>query len=464
MIPLRFNEKKFERQTVVVNGKRITYRAFLDLDYLMMPVAEEQQLNVFVPEPYFNQGKVNRYSRVTAPIFMPNTIGGYLPGPRDYPGNPAPYSRGATILQALARGYVVVSAGVRGRTTQNGGEFVGKAPAFIVDLKAAIRYIKFNAGWIPGDTEKIITNGTSAGGAASALAGASGNADFFAMRLTELGAAPATDDIFAASAYCPIHNLEHADAAYEWQFNGLNTWHSQQFSRVGNQLQVEPIAGKLSAKEQALSTQLKAAFPTYVNSLHLRNDQEAPLTLDDQGQGPFQQAIVNELKWSAQQVLDAGGDVAGQRGLTIQAGHVTRLDWSQYLRGLTRMKAVPAFDTLDLSSAETQLFGNRLLAARHFTSFAQKRSNVPAQQADPDLVTAINPVSYLGTNQSQVAQYWRIRHGAADRDTSFAIPFILATLLKNQGRDVDLAFPWGRPHDGDYDLPELFDWIDRICQ
>lgn len=464
MTPLRFNEKKFERQTVVVSGRRVTYRAFLDLDYLMMPVAEEQRLNVFVPEQYFNQGRVNGYSRVTAPIFMPNTVGGYLPGPRDFPGNSAPFSRGATIIQALARGYVVVSAGVRGRTTQNGGEFVGKAPAFIVDLKAAIRYVKFNAGWIPGDTENIITNGTSAGGATSALAGASGNADFFATPLAEVGAAPATDDIFAVSAYCPIADLEHADAAYEWQFNGLNTWHSQQFTRVGDRMQVTPVAGKLTAKEQALSAQLKATFPAYVNSLHLQNDQKAPLTLNEQGQGSFQQAIINELKWSAQQVLDAGNDVTTQRGLTIEAGHVTQLDWSQYLGGLTREKSVPAFDALDLSSPETSLFGSRLFAARHFTLLAQKHSTVVARQADPDLVAAVNPVSYLQTNQSQVAQHWRIRHGASDRETSFAIPFILATLLKNQGRDVDLAFPWGRPHDGDYDLSELFDWIDSICQ
>lgn len=39
-----------------------------------------------------------------------------------------------------------------------------------------------------------------------------------------LGAAPAKDDIFAVSAYCPITNLEHSDRAYEWQFSGHNTF------------------------------------------------------------------------------------------------------------------------------------------------------------------------------------------------------------------------------------------------
>lgn len=41
-------------------------------------------------------------------------------------------------------------------------------------MKAAIRYMRYNAGVVPGDVEKIITNGTSAGGALSALAGAAG--------------------------------------------------------------------------------------------------------------------------------------------------------------------------------------------------------------------------------------------------------------------------------------------------
>ena len=32
------------------------------------------------------------------------------------------------------------------------------------------------------------------------------------------------------------------------------------------------------------------------------------------------------------------------------------------------------------------------------------------------------------------------------------------------GYDVDFFLPWGLPHSGDYDLEELFDWIDGICK
>lgn len=54
--------------------------------------------------------------------------------------------------------------------------------------------------------------------------------------------------------------------------------------------------------------------------------------------------------------------------------------------------------------------------------------------------------------RADTAKYWRIRHGSFDRDTSLAIPVILATMLENNGCDVDFHLPWGLPHSGDYDI------------
>ena len=122
---------------------------------------------------------------------------------------------------ALLHGYVVVSPGVRGREMKDeNGKFIGMAPAMLCDLKAAVRYLRHNADWIPGDAEKIISNGTSAGGAASSLLGATGNHPDYEPCLEEMGAAKERDNIFAASCYCPITNLDHADMAYEWELPG----------------------------------------------------------------------------------------------------------------------------------------------------------------------------------------------------------------------------------------------------
>ena len=94
-----------------------------------------------------------------------------------------------SAFEALLHGYVVMCAGIRGRnagmkskeffvggaddeTASQEEKLTGRAPAIIVDMKAAIRYMRHNARKVPGDVEKIVTNGTSAGGALSALAGA----------------------------------------------------------------------------------------------------------------------------------------------------------------------------------------------------------------------------------------------------------------------------------------------------
>ncbi|AZZ61694.1 tannase [Oenococcus sp. UCMA 16435] len=423
-------------------------------------------MNVFVPLGYYKNESINDYGLNTAPIFMPNTVGGYFPGPRTFPGDKKILYNSSTIVKALSRGYVVVSAGLRGRTlTNENGEFIGKAPAFIVDMKAAIRYIKLNKDNFPGDVNKIITNGTSAGGAISALAGASGNTSFFEKELEEIGAASSSDNIFAVSAYCPIHNLEHADAAYEWQFNGINDWHTQKIEIKNGKAEFSPLNGQLNELEKQLSSKLKDQFIEYLNSLRLRNPDGDSLTLDNNGEGSFLELTKKFLIKSAQTEVDKGNELDNPDFLDLQNNQVVGLKWKAYLRYLTRMKRVPAFDDLGLNNPENDLFGDLKIKAKHFTEIGQSYGDQAAKKANPELVAAVNPLSYLNNQaNSLIAKHWRIRHGAADRDTSFAIPIILATTLQNMNYDVDFFMPWAKPHSGDYDLIDLFDWIDSLVK
>ena len=41
---------------------------------------------------------------------------------------------------------------------------------------------------------------------------------------------------------------------------------------------------------------------------------------------------------------------------------------------------------------------------------------------------------------------------------------MLTAKLRMNGKSVDYALPWGVPHSGDYDLNELFKWIDGIAK
>ena len=84
--------------------------------------------------------------------------------------------------------------------------------------------------------------------------------------------------------------------------------------------------------------------------------------------------------------------------------------------------------------------------------------------ADSDVIKVMNPMNYIGVSGVSTAQYWRIRHGMNDRDTSLAIPALLALKLEGSGCTVDFEAVSGQGHGGDYDLDELFDWIDSICK
>ncbi len=488
---LRFDASKYIVKTCKLEGRSITYRAFEGIGYCAAPVDPIQKLNLFVPEEYYHGEVTGKYQLNTAPIFMPNTVGGYLPGPPDVPGFDH-HGNINSVFRALEHGYIVACAGVRGRTSgsqcdeffeggkaidteTDTGRAVGKAPALIVDMKAAVRYLRYNRNHIPGDVEKIITNGTSAGGALSALMGASGNSPDYEEQLRAIGAMDERDDVFAAGCYCPIHNLEHADMAYEWLFGGHDDYSNVRIRKVDGELIKTGQTGRHNDRQKQLSQDLKVLFPSYLNSLSLKDDDGSLLSLDQAGDGSFKEYIKCLVLQSARREASThdcagrlakwavgGSEIHSQDWLTIKDGIIEDMDWDGFVNAITRMKPVPAFDALDLNSPENEEFGTEEVKAKHFTDYSAAHSEVNGEKADLKLIKMLNPVCYLRSEGT--AGHWRIRHGIYDRDTSLAIPVILATLLRNKGYDVDFFLPWGMPHSGDYDLDDLFKWIDRICK
>jgi len=469
---LKFDSEKYVTQSVTFGEKTLIVRAYEDIVYVARPSdTAYQRLNVYIPEEYFNGESINGYNSQTAPVFFPNRVGGYMPAlpasAADSPGRGMPQGGGmqgsqrqSAVLVALSKGYVVASAGARGRTTRNSdGIYTGKAPAGIVDLKAAIRYLKFNDQCMPGDAGKIISNGTSAGGAMSTLLGATGNHPDYEPYLEALGAADAGDNIFAVAAYCPITDLDNADMAYEWQFNGINTY-KKRGPMQGNAQ--EALA--LSDNQVLASKQLKDLFPGYINRLNLIDRDGDLLTLDQDGNGTFKEYVKSYLIASAQKALDDGTDMSKYSFLTVVNGRVSQIDFNAYVEYLERQKAPPAFDAFDLSSPENQLFGNESVDKQHFTQYALAHSTGNGSLADIQAVKMMNPMYYIGQPESKTAEYWRIRHGTKDKDTGLAVSVILATSLRNKDFNVNLELPWDIPHSGDYDLTELFDWIDNIVK
>ena len=478
-ITLTFDINNYEAMTGTVDNKEIKYRAFEYIPYVSNPIDIDQQyINIYIPEEYFNNGTVNGYNTQTAPIFMPNNVGGYMPSQPMAPKveNNKPNS----ALYALSRGYVVASPATRGRTNKaSDGNFIGKAPAVIVDLQAATAYLHANDATMPGNAKRIITNGTSAGGAVSLLQGATGNTSDYQPYLQALGAATASTDVYASSAYAPITNLDAADMAYEWSYNGITSFNKVTMGQgelpqanVGGapapmQRSVQRV--NLTNDDVAYSDLLKSHFPDYVNNLQLRDRTGVILKLDKKGNGTFKQYVKSFIIDAANKAKSNGTDLSRYSFLILDknTGLVKDIDWDAYNSFTSRSKAPGAFDSRANDSGENSLFGTSTSDTNHFTITAalhDTTTNNDVYVENAKIVTMMNPMNYLGSPSATNAKYYRIRYGTADSNTSVAIPLIVGTRAQNLGYSVDMATPFGVDHAGDYDLQDLFNWMDSIVK
>jgi len=478
-ISLAFDVKNYESMSTTVDNKEIKYRAFEYIPYVANPIDIDQQyMNIYVPEEYFNNGTVNGYNTQTAPIFMPNAVGGYMPSqamtPKVENGKPN------SVLYALSRGYVVASPATRGRTNKaSDGNFIGKAPAVIVDLQAATAYLHANDSTMPGNANRIITNGTSAGGAVSLLQGATGNNSDFQPYLQALGAATAATNVYAVSAYAPITNLDAADMAYEWSYKGITSFNKvtmgqgelPQANVGGNTAPPQRTTQRvnLNADDVAYSNLLSEHFPEYVNNLQLHDSMGRVLKLDKNGNGTFKNYVKAFIIDAANKAQAKGTDLSKHTYFVRdnKTGAIKDINWEAYNQFVSRSKAPGAFDSRSNDSGENSLFGTSTTDNNHFTITAalhDTTSNQDVYVENAKIVTMMNPMNYLGSPAATNARYYRIRYGTADSNTSVAIPLIVGTRAQNLGYNVDMATPFGVDHSGDYDLDELFNWMDNIVK
>jgi hypothetical protein len=443
---------------------------------------------------------------------------------------------------ALSRGfvYINVASRSRGAIAADGaymdGPYQGKAPAAIVDAKAAVRYLRLNDSAMPGDASRIVVNGTSGGGAQSTQLGATGNSEDYFPYLQAVGAAGIDsagksglkDDVFAIVAYCPIQDMGSADLAYEWIFNVLDSRAlvaaDQKTGLIKDANGV--LLTRASSPDPAGSHELMNKFVAYQASLGLKDENGAPLTTDNMLaalQAEFKKAAEKQIKASKPFVAfgaygdHPGNGVGGGAGAVHylndyiaadSAGTVTSFNLRNYLKFVAtqaRLKAVPAFDqrgqhaalattatadgagTANYTGGESDLFGTPGQVYSNFTEYGWNHndgSTVGDAQSDVGLTNTgytwaagpqrsfllnqyklINALAYIGKTDG-IAQYWRIRVGARDRDTSFTVAYNLSRALKadNRVKDTDYGLAWDVGHAGNYDVREAMTWVDDVIK
>lgn len=265
----------------------------LGLTYCKSPATTTyESLAVFVPGAYFTaeengstysctineKAVVGGYTPATAPILMPINTGTLSPQ-----ASPTAYGYDG-LSPYLEAGCIYVYAGFRGRSagydTSSGTEdlFPGGSPWPAVDLKAAVRYLRYNADALPCDASRVFVFGFGAGGGLSAVMGSSGDSALFEPYLASIGAIThdaegnaISDAIEGSASWCPVTSFDMADAAYEWS--------QGQYDETGTRAQ--------ESWTHALSQDLASAYGAWINEMDLRNDNDEQLTLDETEAGAY---------------------------------------------------------------------------------------------------------------------------------------------------------------------------------
>ncbi len=241
----------------------------IGISYCETPADESYEtLSIFVPGDYMTmtgeddgtytceineETTVGNYTATTAPIVLPVNTPGY--SAQDA------LTEYQSFTDYTNEGIIYVHAGCRGRDAG--------APAGVTDLKAAIRYVRYNSGNIAGDTDKIFSFGMSGGGAQSALLGVTGDSALYDDYLDAIGAvANVSDAVYGSMAWCPITSLDSANEAYEWNMGT---------TRSG-----------LTDEEQTISDKLTESYAEYINSIGLTDSEGNTLTLEESDDGLWQ--------------------------------------------------------------------------------------------------------------------------------------------------------------------------------
>lgn len=486
--------------------------------YVANPASlDYETLGIYVPGAYLeasangdgtytasvkSDAQVGQFTAATAPYVLPvNTPG--------YNASQAPTWLADGIANYTQAGMIYLQPGIRGRdntTDSQGQEVVGGAPWGVTDLKAAIRYVRYNKDVLPGDTDKIVSFGHSGGGAQSAVLGASGDSTLYNPYLEALGAAmkdkegnPISDAPYGTMTWSPITSLDYADAAYEWnlgQFADSNSRAegtftqalsqdlAKEYANYINQLGLKHEGQALTLAESSEGIYTQGSYATYLEGVinqSLNNflaDTSFPYTSDGAGPGGTTESVTYETAQAFIDSLNAETQWVTYDAAANRAKISSLADFAKYVK--TASKSVPAFDALDRSLAENAVFGVADANELHFDQLvarllknnqakyesltdwnSQYVTDFESDLAKTDSLGKIiaerqdlyNPMFYLtsaysGYQTSKPAPHWRIRSGLSQGDTALTVETNLALALENQAngavKSVDFATVWGQ--------------------
>ena len=436
------------RPDATINTDGVTYNVYR-VRYCVNPVAGLDpgyfMINIKVPVSYHGI-EFTAEELAKAPILFTNPWGADI-------GSPAPNAEEVAfnyrILSWLKQGWVTVEPGMRGIEAVINGIYYGKIPNPIVDLKAAIRYLRFgsNATNIPGDKEKIFFSGFSSGGTAASIIGASGNTHMFDEYLDAIGAVPGRDDVFAAIPGAPLIAHNYSSSALTWQL-----YYDDSKTLEENLTQFKYTDDKVNRVNAGLLKE----FVEYLDELKITasiNGRQEMLTaanLDD---------------YILQFIIDAA-DNAGDRDWdrTWRAFWDSERNFSgmygifESIFQANRGEVAWIFDDIDDGGGMWPAFGFNTDERSYVLSFGlywMENYLEPPATIDPKLIEilefqykSVNPLHFIlsDTNDRNIAPYWFIHQGTVDPAFSLAFLLTMNAALEMKGADTRMTLEWGVDH------------------
>lgn len=485
--PLSVEGRSWSRVTV---GDKACY-VMEQVPYCTSPADPAVQfVDIYVPEAYLtaledgscilNQDGVvtnaagTSYTAATAPVILQNSIDAYKQSDPIVLSDERRGGGVGTYFDFVDSGYVLVSVACRGVTST----VDGTAPAAIVDLKAAVRMLKANDALLPGDMNKIIATGGSAGGGCASLLGASGNSSLYTALLQEMGTAmDYTDDVFAVAAYCPITNLDTADGAFEWLHSTETQLAPVNHGTDGGR---DDGVEHNDAIDAVQLDDLGIALQELLYDQFLADLESYGLDPDAYYNGFLEQINACIQDYLTRNDLDPAAFVQEYPFLQYDGTTVYAADVAGFVENcMPRSKSVPAFDVLPSGSNENRLFDKEHFSTEVMEALTQladsfPRAEVYLQRYQEQIteqrlleVKMMTPNVFLsGQEESDVAPHWRFRIGTNDGDLGASTAWLMTNLLAqcSEVEDVDYGLVWGKPHGtADYSFDDIRSYVDEIC-
>ena len=491
----------------------------IDLNY--------QQLAIFIPKQYMNcdaSDKINevQYYKCKINNELNNTINNITFNSKNAPfvfqiETPG-YAAAESMKEYPKTGYISPKdytkngiiyfyPGCRGR--EHG------APLGVVDLKAAVVFIKNLNDLIPGNKTRIFSVGMSGGGAQSALMGVTGNSKNFNKYLEQIDVDTKIDNsVFGSMCYCPITSLDTGDEAYEWMLSesrdskeNLSKPLAKEYKNYINKMQfVKPSQNKENSEILELDKFVgegyyqNGSYYDYIKSEVERSfenwviDTKFPYEKKDSPfpPGPIPPTLKEDMIFNnlSEYINYLNNGTDGWLSYNNDTKKATITDLVSFTKKCKKgTKQIGAYDQLDRGSGENQLFGTGNNTKLHFDAILANYSGEEEEEFKKDFeqtdslgmnvierLRFYSPLNYIKNEsevkyESKIAKYWRIRSGIFQSDTSFTTEVNLMLALKENEnvKSVDFEAVWEKEHTpaerGDAEnADEISKWIKSIYE